>query len=167
MNLLIEPSPALRFREPGEGSAEVDLVHDGEHRDLKENGMKPRPADVNVDSAGTRRVSLHLNIFSLQVKETQEFNEVGLHEPEASEIRELVFGEVEPAEIVDLRIDLIHEGREVHSRRAALESVLHFRSRKLMQHALLHRELVEIRVEERLDNHALASVGCLYLILTV
>ena len=112
-------------------------------------------------------VSLHLNIFSLQVKETQEFNEVGLHEAEASKIRELVFGEVKAAEIVDLRIDLIHEGREVDSRRAALESVLHCCSRKLMQHALLHRELVEIRVEERLDNHALSSVGCLYLILTV
>jgi len=115
--------------------------------------MKPRSPDMNVDSAGTRGIRLHFNVFSLQVKETQKFNEVGLHESEAAQIGELIFGEVKAAEIVDLRIDFFHKRRKVNPRRSALESVLHFCRRKLVQYALLHRELVEIRVEERLDNH--------------
>jgi hypothetical protein len=38
--------------------------------------------------------------------------------------------------------------------RAALELVFDLRAREVMQHHLHHRELVEVGVEQRLDDHA-------------
>ena len=50
-------------------------------------------------------------------------------------------------------------GRQVDARRAALEAVFDLRRREVMQHDLHHRELVEVGVEQRLDDHAGSVAG--------
>ena len=50
--------------------------------------------------------------------------------------------------MIELGIDLVREGRKINACRAALEAIFGIGSRKLVQHALLHREFVEVRVEQ-------------------
>lgn len=50
--------------------------------------------------------------------------------------------------MVEFGIDLVREGRKIHACRAALEAVFGIGPGKLVQHALLHREFVEVRVEQ-------------------
>lgn len=50
--------------------------------------------------------------------------------------------------MVELGVDLVDEGRKIDAGRAALEAVFGVGPRELVQHALLHREFVEVRVEQ-------------------
>jgi len=70
----------------------------------------------------------HRDVLALEVKETQKLNEVRLHKAQIAQIFELVVFKVKAAEVVNLRIDLINEGRQVDVGRAALEAVGHFRA---------------------------------------
>ncbi len=72
---------------------------------------------------------------------------------------ELVGAEAQAAQRADLVADLVDVGREVDVRVAALEAVLDLRARKMMQHDLHHRELVEVGVEQRLDDHRAVARG--------
>ena len=153
INLSVEPAAPLGVRKSGIGAAEIHLVDDREHRDFKKNRMKPGTLDADINAERPRRIALHRDVLALEVKETQKLNEVRLHKAQIAQIFELVVFEVKTAEVVNLRIDLINKGRQVDVGRAALEAVGHFRRGKLMQHALLHREFIEVRVEKRLNDH--------------
>ena len=115
--------------------------------------MKPRSFDADVDPAGKVVARLDRDVLALQVKEAQKLDEIGLHEAKSREIGEFLLPEVETAERIDFRLQFGKEGTQIDARRSALEAVGHFGRRKLMQHALLHRELVEIRVEQGLNDH--------------
>ena len=82
------------------------------------------------------------------MEEAQKLDVVRLDEAQAVEVGELVLPEVEAAEMVELGVDLVDEGRKIDAGRAALEAVFGVGPRELVQHALLHREFVEVRVEQ-------------------
>ena len=56
-------------------------------------------------------------------------------------------------------LDLVDVRRQVDVGVAALEAVLDLRGGKMMQHDLHHRELVQVGVEQRLDDHAGSRAG--------
>ena len=49
--------------------------------------------------------------------------------------------------------DLVDVRPEFHALGAALEAVLDLRAREMVQHDLHHRELVQVGIEQRLDDH--------------
>lgn len=65
--------------------AEIDLVDDGQHRDLEEDGVQPRALDLDADLAG--RVALgDVDAALGHVKQPEEINEVTLDETQAAQI---------------------------------------------------------------------------------
>ena len=115
--------------------------------------MKPRSFDADVDPAGKVVARLDRDVLALEMEKAQELDEVGLHEAKSREVGEFLLPEVETAERIDFRLKFGKEGTQIDAGRSALEAVGHFGRRELMQHALLHRELVEIRVEQGLNDH--------------
>ena len=153
VDLGVEALQALLVRKIGITVAEVDFVHDREDRNLKEDRMKPRSFDADVDPAGKVVARLDRDVLALEMEKAQELDEVGLHEAKSREVGEFLLPEVETAERIDFRLKFGKEGTQIDAGRSALEAVGHFGRRELMQHALLHRELVEIRVEQGLNDH--------------
>ena len=127
---------------------EVDLVDDRKHGNLKEDRVQPRALRGDVDAAGIVLRLRHGDVLALQMEEAQKLDVVRLDEAQAVEVGELVLPEVEAAEMVELGVDLVDEGRKIDAGRAALEAVFGVGPRELVQHALLHREFVEVRVEQ-------------------
>src|SRR5262249_2586593 len=78
---------------------------------------------------------------------------VALEEPPRAEVVELLAREALPAQRRDLALDLCDVRRQVGAGGPALEAVFDLGSGKMMQHDLHHRELVQIRVEQRVDDH--------------
>ena len=54
--------------------AEIHLVDDGEHRDFKQDGVQPRPLDLNVDL--TRGQRGHGDVFFVEPEQAQKINEI-------------------------------------------------------------------------------------------
>jgi hypothetical protein len=117
--------------------------------------VQPRTADGDVDLA--RRLAVaRLQVLAVELEQAEKVHEVRFHEAQAAQIGELVVAKAQRAKIRELRLHLLQVRLQVHARRAALEFVLDLRPRKVMQHHLHHGELVEIRVEQRLDEHGRA-----------
>ena len=91
---------------------------------------------------------------SLMLEQPEQVDEVALEEAPRAQVAELAAREAQLAERRNLALDLADVGRQVDARRAALEAVFDLGPREVMQHDLHHRELVEVGVEQRLDDHA-------------
>src|SRR5450631_3787755 len=93
------------------------------------------------------------------MKQPEQVHEIALEEAPAAQIGEFATGKAKRAKRADFALDFTQIRREVHTRRAALETVFDLGTRKVMQYHLHHGELVEIGVEQRLDDHARTSEG--------
>ncbi len=88
------------------------------------------------------------------MKQAEQIDEVALEKAPAAQILELAPGKAQAAKAGDLALDLGDVRRQVDAWRAALEPVLDLRFRKMMQHDLHHGELVQVRVEQRVNDHS-------------
>jgi hypothetical protein len=134
--------------------AVVDLRDDGEHRNLEQDRVEPRAADRDVDFPVGARDRLDADEAFVELEEAEKIDEIALEEAPGAEVGKLLRRELEAAKLADLGADLGDVGSEVHVRVAALEAVLDLCARKVMQDHLHHRELVEVGVEQRRDDHA-------------
>ncbi|MNT25679.1 hypothetical protein D3C72_1612100 [compost metagenome] len=131
--------------------AKVDLVHDGQHRDLEQDGVQPRPLDADLELA--RGLGDDVDVLLVEPEQAQEVDEVALDEAHRAQVGEFGVAELQRAQAADLVADLSRELREVDARVAALEAVLDPRPRKVVQDHLHHRELVEVGVEQAVNDH--------------
>src|SRR5437660_7027671 len=93
------------------------------------------------------------------MKQAEQIDEVALEKAPAAQILELAPGKAQAAKAGDLALDLGDVRRQIDAWRAALEPVLDLRFRKMMQYDLHHGELVQIRVEQRVNDHSWSRVG--------
>jgi hypothetical protein len=119
--------------------------------------VKPRALDRNIDAALIVIARGDRDVLPLQVEEAQKIDKVAPDIAKAREILKLTLRELEAAEMIDLFIDFAEVRPEIHSVVPALEPIAHNGAGELMQHALHHRELIEVRIKERLDNHPFSS----------
>ncbi|MNS28924.1 hypothetical protein D3C72_609130 [compost metagenome] len=138
------------------GVAEVDLVDDGQHRDLEQNRVQPGAFHFNRDLAG-RIAFADVDAALGQVEQAEEIDEVAFDEAQAAQVIQFVLGEAQLAQLVHLFADFIQIGAQVGPSGAALVTVLDLCSGKLMQYHLHHAEFIQIGVEQRGDYH-----GCAY-----
>src|SRR5471032_1713406 len=115
--------------------------------------MQPRANNINVDLAVLLGGRLDRDGLLVEMKEREEVDEIALDETHPAEVFELVFLEAQMAELAHFVAYLIYIRHEIDIRRAAAELVFRVGCREVMQHDLHHRELVEIGVEQRMDNH--------------
>ena len=87
------------------------------------------------------------------MKQREKLDEVALDEAHAPQVVEFVVGEAQVAELAHFVANLADIRHEIDIRRAAAKTVLHIRGGKMMQHHLHHRELVQIGIEQRSNNH--------------
>jgi hypothetical protein len=57
--------------------------------------------------------------------------------------------------VIDLAVDIGQDRLKIDVRRAALELVFNVGAGELVQYALHHREFIEVRIEQGLNNHRL------------
>ena len=76
---------------------------------------------------------------------------------EPAEIIELVLLHRQRAQVLDFLSNLIRIRTQIHPFGSATEAIFHVGVRELMQHTLHHRELVEVGIEKRLNNHGSLS----------
>ena len=135
--------------------AEIDLVDDGQHRDLEQDGVQPRALDQHLDLA--RRQGLDADMLFIEPENRQEIDKVALDEAHGLEVGQLRILELQAAQPADFLAYLVHVERQVaHAGRAgvaALELVFHLGSGELVQHHLHHGELVQVGVEQAGDDH--------------
>ena len=102
------------------------------------------------------------------MEQAQEIHEITLDEAHGPQIGKLSLLEMQLAQGANLIADLADERRKVHAvgslarslpRIATLEPVLDLGPRKLVQHHLHHRELVQVGVEETGNDHGRGSEG--------
>ncbi|MPN52639.1 hypothetical protein SDC9_200301 [bioreactor metagenome] len=106
--------------------------------------MQPRTLDGDVDfAAGQRR---DRDVFVVELEQTQEIDKIALDETQRTQIGQLGILKAQLAQRTDLFADFIDVRSQLHARVAAFETVLHLRTRKLMQHHLHHREFVQVGV---------------------
>ena len=126
--------------------------------------MQPRPADRDVNL--TRRQRRDRDVFLVQAKQAEKVHKITLDEPHGPQIGQLRVLEMQAAQGADLLADFRGERCQVKAgaaRRgrdlgiAALELVLHLRTRELMQHHLHHGEFVKVRIEKAGDDHRQSS----------
>src|SRR6202163_4528465 len=141
------------------GVAKVDLADDRQQRNLEQYGMQPGPVDRDLDLVGRHRGAPDLDEAILQMKQAEQIDEVALEKAPAAQILELAPSKAQAAKAGDLALDLGDVRGQGDVWRAALEPVLDLRFRKIMQHDLHHRELVQIRVEQRINDHAWSRAG--------
>ena len=101
---------------------------DGEHRDLVEDRVQPRPADRDVDLA---RLLPEAGGYELlvELEKPEEVDEVRLHEAQAAQICELVVAKAQP-QLGELAVDAVEIRAQIRAFRAALELVLDLRAGK-------------------------------------
>lgn len=88
-----------------------------------------------------------------QMEQAQEVDEIALDEAQAAQIIQLLAGEAQLAQLVHLGAYFVEIGPQIDARSTALVAVLDLCSRKMMQHDLHHAEFVQVRVEQRCDDH--------------
>jgi hypothetical protein len=148
MSAIAQPQAALDEVGRLLRGAEVDLVDDGEHRDLEQDRVQPRALDHDLDLAVVLRRRSYRDVLGVELEQPEEVDEVALDEPQVAQVREFLLAEAQRAQEVHLLADLVDVRLEVDARIAALEPVLDARARKVMQHHLHHRELVQVGVEQ-------------------
>ncbi|EJX01111.1 hypothetical protein EVA_10783 [gut metagenome] len=65
---------------------------------------------------------------------------------------QFIIRERQITERIDFGIDFVQKRTKMNPRRTALETILHIGLRKLMQHTLLHGELIEIGVQKGFND---------------
>ncbi|MCY1529651.1 hypothetical protein D9M68_648100 [compost metagenome] len=115
--------------------------------------MQPRADDRDLDLAVALRRLAHRHVLFVQVEQAEEVDEIALDEAQAAQVGEFVIGKAQLAQVRDLGTNLIDIRRQVDAGVAALEAIFDLRLRKLVQDHLHHRELVQVGVEQRLDDH--------------
>jgi hypothetical protein len=128
------------------GIAEIHFVDDRQHRDFEQDGVQPGADDRNLDLAVALGRRVDGDVLLVQVEQVEEIDEVALDKPQTAQIIELVLAKAQLAQGLDFSAYLVHVGHKVDARRAAAKTVFHLRRRKVVQHHLHHRELVEIGV---------------------
>jgi hypothetical protein len=137
--------------------AVVDLRHDRQHRDFEHDRVQPRPLDRDVDLAVPPGERAHVDEALVELEQPEQVDEIALHEPPAPHVVELASGEAQAAQSRDLAPDLADVRLQVDTAVAALEAVLDLGRGKVVQHDLHHRELVQVGVEQRRDDHEAAG----------
>ncbi len=152
-HLALQALAPLRIIRRSLGGTEIDFVDDRQHRHFKQDRMQPRPFDHDIDFAIIRGRRLHADIFLLQMKQAQEFDEIALHETQTAEISQFLLLETQTAQAGDFVADFIDVGPQVDPFIAAFVAILHFGSRKMMQYHLHHREFIQVCVKQRSNDH--------------
>jgi hypothetical protein len=127
------------------GVAEIDLVDDGQNRNLEQDRVQPRAFDFDRDFAGMLALS-DVDASFGQVKQAQEIDEIALDEAQPAQVIQFLVAKAQLAQVVNLRSYLVHVRTQVHAGRAALVPVFHLRGRKMMEDHLHHAELVQVGV---------------------
>ncbi|MNN18588.1 hypothetical protein D3C81_1318000 [compost metagenome] len=139
--------------------AVAHFADDGQQRDFEEDHMQPGPFEAQVQLVA---LDTNLHIAQVEAEQAQKAQEVGLEEADAFEEGQLAIIEGEFAQPLELIADLAEIGAQVFAV-AAAEFPLHVGIRVVVQHALHHRELVEVGVEQvvhdALGECALAHQG--------
>jgi len=115
--------------------------------------MQPRTLDVDLDFAISLRRRGDRNVLFVQMEQREKLDEVALDEAHAPQIIELVVGEAQIAQLAHFVANLIDIRHEIDILGPAAEAVFHARGREMMQNDLHHRELVQISIEQRSNNH--------------
>jgi len=139
----------LRLRAP-----EVNLVHDGQNRDFKQNRVQPRPDDQNLQIV-TRRANR--DVRTVEVKQREEIYKVAFHVAQCAQVIQLVVVEMQFTQRINLAIDLVGIRRERNALVPALEAVFHLRAGELMQNRLHHGEFVQVSIEKGANDHGFGS----------
>ena len=147
-----EPPPSLGEVGLLDRVAKVDFGDDRQDWHLEHDRVQPRSFDRDVDLLGPGDSS-DGNEPLVEPEQAQQIDEVALEEAPATEVIELALREPQRAQLPDLVLNFADVGRQRHVGIAAFEAILDLRTREMMQHDLHHRELVEIGVEQRLDDH--------------
>ena len=146
-DLLVQPPATLVIVRVGRQPPEVQLVDDGQHRDLEEDGVQPRPLDDDIDLAVALRRRRNRDVLAIHLEKTEKVDEIALEEAELPQVVQLLVGEAQRAQRLDLALDVVDERHQVHALVAALEAVLHLCPGEVMQHHLHHRELVQVGIK--------------------
>src|SRR5690606_7128860 len=117
--------------------AEVDLIDDGQHRDLEQDRMQPRALDGNGDLAVQFAFADVYASFG-QMEQAQEINEVAFDEAQISQVLQFFVCEAQLAQCVHFVPDLVEIGSQVDAWGTALVPVLDLGSGKMMQYHLHH-----------------------------
>jgi hypothetical protein len=115
--------------------------------------VQPRPLDRDVDLTRRSGNPGHLDEALVEVEESQQVDEIALEKAPAPQVIKLALREAQVAQRANLVLDLRDKGRQVDVGIAAFEPVLDLRLGEMMLDHLHHRELVEVGVEQRLDDH--------------
>ena len=144
--------------------AKVDFIDDGQHRNLKQDGVQPGALDGDVNVATGQWG--HCDVFFVQLEQAQKIHKVAFNEAHRAQVGQLGILEMQAAQRANLIADFGHMRCKIdaslvtervtaglRARISALEPVLHLCPRKLVQHHLHHGELVEVGVKQAGDDH--------------
>ncbi len=144
VELLIEPLQRVADAKLGVAEAVAHLADDGEHRDLPQDHILPRPLDPHIDAA---ILFEHLQQGGVERLAAQMVEVVRGEEGALGQKVVLGFGQPQGAGEAQLLLDLPHHGQQVLFV-AAVEFSHHLGIRIAMKHRLLHVQLVGVGVEQ-------------------
>ena len=133
------------------GIAEIHLVDDGQHRNLKKNSVQPRAFDGDINL--TRRQGRDRDVFVVELEQAQKIHKIAFDKAQRTQIGQLCVLKAQLAQRAYFLAYLIHIRRKLHARVAAFKAVLHLRTGKLVQHDLHHGEFVQVGIEQAGDDH--------------
>ena len=139
------------------GVAKVHLVDDCKNRNLKKNCVQPRSFDHDVNAARHFGTDRNRYVLRLEMKETEKIHKVAFDEAKVAKVIQLVFLHRKRTQMLNFLSNLIRIRTQIHPFGSATEAIFHVGVRELMQHTLHHRELVEVGIEKRLNNHGSLS----------
>lgn len=137
--------------------AKVHLVDDCKNRNLKKNCVQPRSFDHDVNAARHFGTDRNRYVLRLEMKETEKIHKVAFDEAKVAKVIQLVFLHRKRTQMLNFLSNLIRIRTQIHPFGSATEAIFHVGVRELMQHTLHHRELVEVGIEKRLNNHGSLS----------
>ena len=149
-NFGFQPLATLHQIRPLLRVAKVNLIDDGQHRNLKQYGVQPRALDRHLDLA--RGQCSDAYILFIELEDSQKINEVSLDKAHGLEVSQLCVLKPQIAQAANLFANLVDVRRKL-SLVAALETVFNLGARKLMQHHLHHGEFVQVGVEQACNDH--------------
>ena len=132
--------------------AKVNFVDDFQEINLKRHGRKDGTLD-NHFNPGVLGNLVDRHIVTNRTPQTEKLNVVRLDKTNATEIIQLILLEGQRAKVVNLLTDFLnHLIRKPHAIISALEVILSRQVSVLVKDGLLHRQLIEVRVKQRIDN---------------
>ena len=98
-----------------------------------------------------------MDLLAVEPEALEVVAEVGGEEADAAQVGDLLVREAQRAEVVELLVDGGDQRAKVDAGRAQAELDADVDGRKLVQHELPHRELVEILLQEGTDDRIAAG----------